>query len=410
VKVAIVGLGVSGIFALRRLNELGIKDVIVFEQGKSIEDRRCDLKCEKCGFCSNNSGVGGAGLFSDGTFYFSDKVGGSTNERMQLFKDKVWNTIKELGAVPKQEVYKQISYPIRTRSLKFEPTPLLWLGSDHSPVFIRKLLRDSKCDLIRSRVTSVKTNRRGFEIFTPSTVKSVDALILATGQTGQHLLGDLSKELGIKHEDSKLCSLGVRLEMNGYCEIPSGVHNDTWRTFCSCPQGFVVMVNHYVCRGVNGHSKLVERSGRSNLAIMTRVPSNLLESVTRRLKNSPIVQRLGDFFSGQPTTRFGATKPTLKSTRFGSISDYLPGDLADTLSEFIRRLSGISQKVLRADNLLYYPEIKFLQRRYLLTESFETTIPKLFIVGDASGVVYSLFKSAVSGYVAGDEIGTRMWT
>lgn len=78
--VFIVGAGPAGLFAALQCLELGIKPII-FEQGKTVRDRRRDLaKITKYGLVNPLSnycfGEGGAGTYSDGKLYTrSDKRG-----------------------------------------------------------------------------------------------------------------------------------------------------------------------------------------------------------------------------------------------------------------------------------------------------------------------------------------------
>ncbi len=68
--VIIVGGGPAGLFAAFYLCEHSDCRVLVIEKGKTPQRRKCpmteSLTCAKCKPCNILSGIGGAGLFSDG--------------------------------------------------------------------------------------------------------------------------------------------------------------------------------------------------------------------------------------------------------------------------------------------------------------------------------------------------------
>ena len=77
--VVIVGAGPAGLFAAHHLSEHSDLRVLVLERGKGPLKRRCRIgdyrECVKCTPCDILSGVGGAGLFSDGKLNFIHTLG-----------------------------------------------------------------------------------------------------------------------------------------------------------------------------------------------------------------------------------------------------------------------------------------------------------------------------------------------
>ncbi|MBW2663326.1 MAG: NAD(P)/FAD-dependent oxidoreductase, partial [Deltaproteobacteria bacterium] len=77
--VIIVGAGPAGLFAAFYLCEHSDLKVLVIEQGREPNLRKCPIndkhECARCRPCHILSGVGGAGLFSDGKLNYIAKLG-----------------------------------------------------------------------------------------------------------------------------------------------------------------------------------------------------------------------------------------------------------------------------------------------------------------------------------------------
>ena len=77
--VIIVGGGPAGLFAAYHLMEHASLKVLLIERGRPPQKRKCPIskvqKCAQCDPCNILSGIGGAGLYSDGKLNFIPKLG-----------------------------------------------------------------------------------------------------------------------------------------------------------------------------------------------------------------------------------------------------------------------------------------------------------------------------------------------
>ena len=148
----IIGAGPAGLFAAYELRD---KDVLVIDEGKSPKNRNCPVKLDKecinCNPCDIMSGVGGAGLFSDGKLNFIHKLGKTDLTRFlpvdkcnELIKEteEVFNKFKMDGKVYPTDMKQAIK--VRQKALKAGIDLLLikqkHLGSEMLPGYINDML------------------------------------------------------------------------------------------------------------------------------------------------------------------------------------------------------------------------------------------------------------------------------
>ncbi len=193
--VYIIGAGPAGLFAALRCIELGCKP-IVFEQGKSVQDRRRDLvQITRHGIVnplSNYSfGEGGAGTYSDGKLYTRSKKKGSI--------EHVINTFIHFGAAPDIAID---NHPhIGTNKL---PHIISAMSS-----YIRQVGGEVH---FNSQLTDISTLHRSINsiIINYHTKIKTDAVLLATGHSARGVFKMLH-HAGIAIEP-KSFALGVRIE------------------------------------------------------------------------------------------------------------------------------------------------------------------------------------------------------
>jgi uncharacterized FAD-dependent dehydrogenase len=192
--------------------------------------------------------------------------------------------------------------------------------------------------------------------------------------------------------------------------------DDYVRTFCTCPNGFVVMEDYGDYIGVNGHSSNNVKSENTNFAFLTNIQlTKPVENTTEygisiaKLATTiggkmPIIQRLEDLRMGHRSTdsRLEKTyvKPTLKNATPGDISMALPHRIVTNIIEGLDKLDKVIPGVSSDSTLLYAPEIKFYSMRFIVEKNLETNIPNFFVAGDGAGLSRGIVASAATGIIA----------
>jgi uncharacterized FAD-dependent dehydrogenase len=450
--VIIVGGGPAGLFAAYHLSEYLDCRILLIEKGKHPSKRKCQmtdsLQCMECKPCNILSGIGGAGLFSDGKLNFIPILGKTDlTQFMSLAKandlieetEKVFNRFGMDGPVypTDMDAAKSIRKNAKRHGIELLIIKQKHLGSDCLPAYII-----SMNDHIKANKGIIHTSEEVKDILTESGhISGVITnrkqyysknVILAPGRVGANWVGQLAAKYGIGLKQRGI-EVGVRVEVHNeviqdLCDviydptffIQTGKYDDQTRTFCTNKGGFVAQENYssFVC--VNGYANRHQKSENTNFAFLSKVV--LTEPVTDNQAygesigslatliggGRPILQRFGDLKRGRRSTWQRVQKsyiePTLKDVVCGDIAMALPERILTNIMEGLEKLNHVIPGVSNDETLLYAPEIKFFATQVETDKNLETKIKGMYVAGDGPGVAGNIVSASATGLISAKAI------
>lgn len=455
--VIIAGGGPAGLFAAYHLSKHSGLRVLLMDKGKASRRRNCPIghqqspACHQCTPCNILSGIGGAGLFSDGKLNFIHILG-KTDLTQFLPLDQARALIQETETVFNQFGMDGPVFPtdmdkareIRKQAKKAGIDLLLirqkHLGSDRLPNYITAMAdylqkqgviiqtREEVQDILvdQGHVRGVRTNRGEYRCRN---------VVLAPGRVGADWIGRLAQTHGIEVSQRGI-EVGVRVEVHNdiLADITDIIYDPTFfiqtrkyddqtRTFCTNRGGFVSLENYqnFVC--VNGHALLDKKSENTNFAFLSKVV--LTEPVTDNQAygesigklasliggGKPLLQRFGDLKRGRRSTwnriSKGFIRPTLPNVTCGDIAMALPERILTNLMDGLEKLNCVVPGVANDETLLYAPEIKFFATQMRTDNDLQTSIAGMFVAGDGPGVAGNIVSAAATGLLAAKGILVR---
>ena len=448
--VIIIGAGPGGIFAAYELmKEKPDCKVAVFEEGYSLEKRKCPIdgkkikNCINCKRCSIMCGFGGAGAFSDGKYNITNDFGGTLYEH--IGKSQAIELMKYVDDI-NMEYGGQGTKLYSTAGTKFKKLCLQnklnlldasvrHLGTDINYIVLENLynaMKDHVDFYFDASVDKVEKTEEGYAVLTGDQRYEGTYCIISAGRSGSKWMESVCTDLRIPTLSNRV-DIGVRVELPAevFSRLTDELYEskivyrtekfeDMVRTFCMNPNGIVVNENTNGIITVNGHSYEgnEKKTDNTNFALLVakhfsepfKDSNGYGESIARlsnMLGGGVIVQRFGDLVRGRRSTEKrieeGLVTPTLSATP-GDLSLVLPKRILDGIIEMIYALDKIAPGTANDDTLLYGVEVKFYNMEVQLDEHLESIHKGLYIIGDGSGVTHSLSHASASGVYVAREI------
>lgn len=428
-KIVIVGAGSAGIFAAFELLKNPQMDITLIEK---------------------SSLIGGSGLQSDGKLNFAYKDVGTQDltrfvseqeaEKIIKYLEKYFESKGICAVSPAEKIINKLSTECSIYGMEYHPTRQAHIGTDNLSNIMSKIYEYLLCSRVRILLHTEIFNIHNNTLLTQhGTEIPFDYLILALGRTGSLTFKPIYDSLGIKCSYNPI-DIGIRVEVPaastyklveeyGIWESKISMNtskNEKVRTFCHCPYGFVKL-EHYGkfydrnIYGVNGNSKLLERSPNTNFALLNTVhltkpfeDTTLLGQNTVWMTNLlgggyPIAQRYKDFLEERRSTPEKISemkmKPTLSNRSYvaGDINFAYSAKIVQNLKEGMKKISHIIPMPVE-NTLLYAPEVKFYARCVNFKEGFKTHIENIYVVGDGSGISRGIIGAAATGIIAARQI------
>lgn len=431
-EVVIVGAGPAGLFAALRLIEKGLKPVI-FERGKSVEDRKKDLKeLYSTGKVNPDSnfgfGEGGAGTFSDGKLYTRSKKKGNIKEVLEIFhahgaqEEILWDSHPHIGT----DILPKVIVNIRKTILRYG-------GEVHFNTKVVDYIIDA--NYIKGVILD-----NGKEIFS-------DSVILATGHSARDVYKRLHDK-GITLE-AKDFAVGMRLEHPQHLIDCIQYHTKEGRgkylpaaeysfvgqfdnrgvySFCMCPGGVVVpAATDKQQQVVNGMSSSGRNTKWANSAMVVEVKQGDLKEFLERgvlagmyfqeylekLAYEKVggglyapAQRMYDFVKGKKSNNLPVSsyKPGVISSE---MHNWLPKFIVSAMQKAFLTFGKRAKGFLTNDALLIGVETRTsspvrIPRDKELLQHIE--VRGLYPCGEGAGYAGGIVSAAMDGIVCVDKI------
>jgi uncharacterized FAD-dependent dehydrogenase len=435
--VIIIGAGPAGLFAALELS--GKMDVLVLEAKKR---------------------AGGAGALTDGKLNLTPRIGMDLEE-LRLAQEKAQEIIDYVDSVFLDCGADPTLYGVDDSRITWWLEKVSWVQHRYEdgrfdvnliPARQRHMGTDMTCLVIENLVEKIMAG--GVKFAMGETVRSVRledrfiieadgksycsrVVVAAPGREGAYWFREVARALGTEMQFGPI-DIGCRIEVSASVmeEITSVLydpkfhfvtptHRDMTRTFCTNPFGRVRVEKNVDYVLVNGDALKKKKTKNTNFAILNSVmmtepvqDTKLMGIKIAEFANfwggtkSAIVQRLGDLLGGSRSKKetfysrekgYDKLEPTLPPGKYvtpGDISFAYPGRIVDNLRESLSLLGKVLPGVLHPSALIYVPEIKYYDTKYVTDRDMQTSVDGLYVAGDGVGKSRGIVGAALNGILA----------
>lgn len=439
--VLVAGAGPAGLFAaLGVLATDSSARVLVIDAGRDIDERRHET--HPGSRRDLISGIGGAGLFSDGKLCLDLEVGGALpTSTDRATRRRLLESVAAVFGVRVPTARPHI-VDRRTESaggtgLDLSYYPVVHIGTDHCAAVVRKLRERIRASggTIMPATRLRHLNGLGGEfaatIESQAGVQDVQAnnVVLALGKTGARMQQRLCERLGASIDPVPMY-LGLRIEysqqalapfFNGLRDPKYKLHLDDGtkvKTHCASDGGFVVPLYYDALPVAGGHAMRDESSGKSSMAILWdgirgaesyRVARRIMRQTARNSRGRLLVQRLGDYLLHRPSISsvVARSRPSTVRWMAGDVRRVLPESFFGPFELFLCRLAEAYPEILDDDALMFAPAIEWWMNRVETDGNLQTSRTGLYVAGDGGGWSQGIVHSAATGLLAAEGITSR---
>ena len=391
--VLVVGGGPAGLFASLALLADGADDVLIIDAGPDVDDRRraSDLRGEVGGGEPDyESGIGGAGLFSDGKLCLSLDVGGKLEasigprHRGELLA-QIEGVFRRLvdGEFQMQDVtdaeLRRLDRDAVANDLRFKYYPVAHIGTDRCGDVIVELRRilEAAGATIRARTElidiAVDGESKIASLRSGGTVRRVRAkkVVLAMGKVGAGRQASLCRGLGMSTQSLPMY-VGVRLETDAKLldSLFSATKDPKYsalmadgskvKTHCASEQGEVIELHYSGLPLAGGHNYSHAQTERSGFSILWdgfvsdtdgyRAATEIMRAADRLTAGHLLAQRISDYRSGLSTSTedLAALELSCSTAIGGDVRQILPPGFFAAMDTLLERLEKIDTLAPRA--------------------------------------------------------------
>lgn len=451
-EVLIVGAGPAGLFAALSLAAAGTQDVELIDAGPGIGERRFAADFVRQ-FGDEHpdyeSGVGGAGLFSDGKICLSLDVGGHLEGSLdalerarllaqieQVFEQLLDGRFDRRGG--EEEGLDRVAARARDRGLAFKYYPVAHVGTDRCGDVIAAL-NDA---LTRAGVSiAPKTELVGLDL-DPATGEKIAIVlsegegseirarhvILAMGKVGADRQAALTRDLGVESRSQPIYA-GVRFETGSalleplFAETKDPKYSVAFddgskiKTHCASEGGEVIELRYSDLPLAGGHNYSEARTRRSGFSILwdgLHLAEPSYETALDLMRRSRdladgrlLVQRLVDYRAGRPSepNDLEGIEMSCQTAVPGDVRPLLPAEFFCRMDLFLERLDGLAPGFVDETAVIYAPAIEWWMEQIQVDDlSMGTSVPGLRVCGDGSGWSQGIVHAAATGILAAEGI------
>jgi uncharacterized FAD-dependent dehydrogenase len=403
-SVIIVGAGPAGLSAAHSLTSLGINDFLLIERGQPLAKRQ--RSCPE----DIPSGVGGAGLFSDGKFSFFPSATWLWKNLSSDYLSKAYDWLKK--ALENYGVYPPGFHDRPSEQMMlnnvFKAYPSFYINFDDRYNMIDDWGKTFSANtLTNTDVINIEKQCDGYRLTTNNGLFFAKKIIIATGRMGPLQLPSYTLpisqafqriEVGVRIKGPHTHPFFAELLQHGKFLDPKFIFTDqhhpevSWRTFCFCKRGEILPSGNNDYFTLSGRADC-PATDESNIGFNTRIKLPAMSHLLPKLAE-PFALNLGNVYSN----------PSL-------LSPYFKPDVAQYVFLGFMKLKEHFSSLADAHPLeIVGPTIEGVGNYPIVTNELQTAHPGLYIAGDLLGLFRGLTAALLSGHYIGQTLGHELKT